>query len=377
LLALALCGIAAADEETQIRREGQYWVVTASGAEAIPTDVPVRVLTRGGVTVTGHGENAVRWRITARIKARDEEDARRRAKETRLRAARQRDGVYLTVSGEGTASLDIRAPRHIPELAIGTAAGNIEVTDMAGSVVAKTAGGRMKCDRIGGSVTARTGGGDVVLGRIGGNAECVTGGGPIRAQAIGGGATLETGGGEIYIDEAAGVVRASTAGGGIRINKAQNMVFANTAGGPIDVRYAGGVVEARNAGGPIHVATAGGVRLETADGAINMNNVWGSLRASTRAGSIFAQLLAGKPFAESWLTTGSGDITVLIPSNLGVNIQARNEAVDTARRIVSEFGGLNIRLVGGSAIAEGEINGGGPVLWITGHRGTIFIKRLN
>jgi DUF4097 and DUF4098 domain-containing protein YvlB len=155
------------------------------------------------------------------------------------------------------------------------------------------------------------------------------------------------------------------------------MVFANTAGGPIDVRYAGGMVEARNAAGPIRVASSAGVRIETADGAINLNDVWGSLRASTRMGSIFAQLLAGKPFAESWLTTGSGDITVLIPSNLGVKIQAKNAAADTVRRIVSEFPGLHVQLVGSSVIAEGEINGGGPVLWITGNGGTIFIKRLN
>jgi hypothetical protein len=94
-------------------------------------------------------------------------------------------------------------------------------------------------------------------------------------------------------------------------------------------------------------------------------------------GSIVAQILAGKPLAESWLTTGSGDITVLIPSNVGVKIQARNEAADTVRRIISEFPGLNVQLLGSSVVAEGDINGGGPVLWITGNAGTIFIKRLN
>jgi DUF4097 and DUF4098 domain-containing protein YvlB len=375
------CALAAASawagETSQIRREGQYWVLTSSGAESIAAGVPVRVMTRGAVTVRGHESNQVLWRLTARVKAKNEEEAQRILKNARLTAARQRDGVYLTVHVGGAASLELQAPRNIPDFAASTAGGPLEITGMDGAVLATTGGGRVKLERIGGNVTVRTGGGEVVLGSIRGSANCATAGGPIRAQSIGADAVFETGGGEINVDEAGGVVRASTAGGGIRVNKAHGRVFANTAGGPIDVRYAGGTVEARNAAGPIRVASAGGVRLETADGSINLNDVWGSLRASTRMGSIMAQLLAGKPFAESWLTTGSGDITVLIPSNLGVRIQARNEAADTVRRIVSEFPGLHVQLVGSSVIAEGEINGGGPVLWITGNAGTIFIKRLN
>src|SRR6478672_11652530 len=41
----------------------------------------------------------------------------------------------------------------------------------------------------------------------------------------------------------------------------------------------------------------------------------GSVRVSTAMGSIIANILAGKPMADSFLSTGSGDITVLIPSN--------------------------------------------------------------
>jgi hypothetical protein len=377
-----LCGLAAAaislaGDPPQVRREGQYWILTNSGALSIPAGVPVRVVTRGSVTVRGHASNQVVWRLTSRVKAQSGQEAERMLKNVRLSAARQQDGIYLTVSAGGMAALELQAPRGIPDLAAGTAGGALEITDMDGAVSASTGGGRVKLERIGGSVAVRTGGGDVSLGRIGGSARCLTGGGAIQAKSMGGDAVFETGGGEIQVDDAGGVVRAFTAGGGIRVNNAHGMVFANTAGGPIDVRYASGTVEAKNAAGPIRVASAGGVRLETADGPINLSGVWGSLRASTRAGNIFAQLLAGKPIAESWLTTGSGDITVLIPSNLGVRIQARNEAADTVRRIISEFPGLAVQLAGSSVIAQGEINGGGPVLWITGNGGTIFIKRLN
>jgi hypothetical protein len=78
---------------------------------------------------------------------------------------------------------------------------------------------------------------------------------------------------------------------------------------------------------------------------------------------------------QSFLTTGNGDITVLIPSNLGVTIRAENEMADTLRRIISEFPGIPVRMRGSQVVAEGPINGGGPLLQISGAGGTIFIKR--
>ena len=41
-----------------------------------------------------------------------------------------------------------------------------------------------------------------------------------------------------------------------------------------------------------------------------------------------ASLLAGK-LADSFLATGNGDITVYIPSNVGVNIRAQSDLADS------------------------------------------------
>jgi hypothetical protein len=70
------------------------------------------------------------------------------------------------------------------------------------------------------------------------------------------------------------------------------------------------------------------------------------------------------------LETGNGDVTVLIPSNLGVTIRAETER----GRVVSDFP-MAQRSVGMEVRAEGRINGGGPMLRIAGAGGTIFIKR--
>ena len=101
------------------------------------------------------------------------------------------------------------------------------------------------------------------------------------------------------------------------------------------------------------------MQCESAAGGIRLQNVSGSLQASTNLGSIIAALLANRPFMDSFLTTGSGDITVFIPSNLAVTIRAESQAADSLRRIVSDFPGIAVRMQGSAVVAEGPINGGG------------------
>jgi hypothetical protein len=59
-----------------------------------------------------------------------------------------------------------------------------------------------------------------------------------------------------------------------------------------------------------------------------------------------------------------------------VTIRAQNAAVaQGARRIVSDFDEVNVRVEGPLVVGEGSINGGGPVLRLAGTGGTIYIRR--
>ena len=87
-----------------------------------------------------------------------------------------------------------------------------------------------------------------------------------------------------------------------------------------------------------------------------------------------ASLLAGK-LADSFLATGNGDITVYIPSNVGVTVRAQNDMADSTRRIAVDFPGVRVRRQGRLIVAEGPVNGGGPLLQISATVGTIFIRR--
>ncbi|MCU1258645.1 MAG: hypothetical protein JWO80_1530, partial [Bryobacterales bacterium] len=138
---------------------------------------------------------------------------------------------------------------------------------------------------------------------------------------------------------------------------------------------ADGLVTANSSGGPIQIGSAAGVQCQSASGAIRLNNVSGAMQASTLAGSIIATFLPGLPIMDSFLSTAAGDITVMIPSNLHVSIRAQNGGSTDIRSIVSDFPGLRVKSLRSAVLAEGAINGGGPLLRISGKGGSIYIRK--
>ncbi len=81
--------------------------------------------------------------------------------------------------------------------------------------------------------------------------------------------------------------------------------------------------------------------------------------------------------ADSILSTNAGDITVLIPSNLALTVQATNESGGSGR-IISDFPQFRPQaggLPGAPLVAEGALNGGGPLLRVNVMGGTIYLHR--
>ena len=376
ILVLGLTGIAPGAEPA-LTRDGAYWVQVVTGSEALTPSARLRITSRGSVTLTGVGQNELWYSLKVRVKASTEVAARQLVKGFGARITRAGSGYTALIihRANGLADLQVKIPRTAPETIITSTEGALSFSDLDGSVTAETGGGNIKADRIRGNVVARTAGGDVTLGTIEGSARCATAGGKINASLVRGDATFETGGGDIFAQEVGGLVRAATMAGSIRIRRAGSAVIASTGGGPIDVGQAQGWVTAKNSAGPVQVGSAQGVSCESGGGGVQLANISGGVRVSTAVGSIIAGLLAGKTMADSFLSTGSGDITVFIPSNVGVTIRAQNELSDSIRRIISDFPGLRVRVEGGQVVAEGPVNGGGPVLRISNTGGTIFIKR--
>ena len=365
-------------EESKLTRDGGFWVQTITGSDMAMPGGRLRVSTRGPVTVRGVDDRVIRFTVTKRVKARSETEARRLLRQFLVNTQRQGDLHTLTIVHGGedwrSADLNVTAPRGLREVLLETHGGQVDAADLSGAVQVQTGGGGIKLDRIAGPVTARTAGGEIVLGSMGSSVRCTSAGGPIRAESIRGEAVLETAGGEITADEVGGALRASTAGGRISVRRAGSTVSVNTAGGAIDVGSARGMVVAESSSGPIQIGSAGGVQCETGGGGIRLSNISGSLRATTAAGNVIAELLAGGVPEESFLVTGMGDITVFVPSNLGIRILAQIESAGS-KRIVSDFPAVKTRMSGPMAIAEGAINGGGPLIRLSSTGGTIYIRR--
>ena len=372
-----------AQNESPIKREGRYWVRSFTGVVAVAPSERFRLDTVGNVVLRGGTSDGATYTLKARVQARDAREADALLRQFELRNRTQGEWVYLSVTPPKRSSeapeVSLSVPRGLRQVWIETRGGNVQASELDGELEARSAGGRIAVDGIRGLTDVRTGGGDIQVGTMAGSVRCYSGGGVIRVQSTGGESWLETAGGEILVHQAAGPVHASTAGGNIRIDRASGAVFARTAGGLIQVQQADGAVTAESSGGAIQVNAAKGVRCDSAGGAIRLRNVAGALRASTTAGSILAELLTGNRIQDSTLSTNAGDITVFISSNLPLTVMARNESGGTAGKIISDFPEIRMRGAaqsGGSpAVAEGALNGGGPVLRVNVIGGTIYLRR--
>ncbi|MGP0071609.1 MAG: hypothetical protein ACLPWF_06705 [Bryobacteraceae bacterium] len=379
--------IAAAQNESAITRDGAYWVRTIRGSIDIASSDRLRVETTGNMTLRGAAGQQSSYTLTVRVRAADAREAETLLDRVNVKTGTEGGWAYLMVAPPRLVSsgeLTVTGPRALRQVWAQTHGGNVQASDWDGDFEARSAGGRIAVDRIRGRGELRTAGGDIEVGAVNGPLRCSSGGGVIRVQNAGAEAWLETAGGEIFVHQADGPVQASTGGGNIRIERAGSTVVARTAGGLIQVQQADGPVTAESSGGAIQVNSANGVRCESAGGAIRLRNVAGAVHALANSGNILAELGPGrdassKAMEDSILSTNAGDITVFIPSNLRLTVQAINETGGGSGRINSDFPDIHPRMGGfagaGPLVAEGALNGGGPMLRVNVVGGTIYLRR--
>ena len=358
-------------------REGDFWVETTTGSEAAGDSEQFKITMIGDAVVKGGSGPQVEYTLTRRVRARTSAEARDLLQNAEVSFLRHGRNLRLSLGGEaGAVNLQVTVPRSLTAIAVGTESGSVDVSDFGGTVVAQTGGGDTRINRVRGGVDVSTAGGTVHLGEIGGWAKVNTAGGDITADSVGGEARFETAGGDITIQKVGGNIRAITGGGKVRIGQAAGSVMAsNGGGGAIDIGHAGGTVTAHNSGGgPILIGSAAGIQCENASGGIKAGSS-GVMRITTASGNVVAEFQGDKLVTNSYVSTGSGDITVFLPSNLRVTVRAQNSGATRREGIISEFPGLQIAMAGGTASARGALNGGGPLLQIQGTSGTIWIKK--
>jgi len=366
-------------EDYRIVREGSYWLRVDTGV--VPSTARVRVFSPGKVSAQGESRGDVRYTVKRRVRAPNFDVARRLLAHPPLLHSVRGDWGTLVVPASRSrlvvTELELRVPRAVRQASFQVVDGTVSAFDVDGGVNVLADAGSVIMDRIGGAVSARTGGGEIRLGKIRGSIDLLSGGGGISIEGAGGDSVVETAGGEVFVRQARGTLRANSGGGNIQVLQAFDRVDAQTNGGIVEVMDARGMVFANTSGGAIQIGTANGVSCQSSAGAIQLMNVSGALNVSTLMGSIVAGITSRR-LEDSVLNASSGDITVLIPSNLAVTVQAESEAAGVIGRILSDFPEIRIigfRASGRPALAQGALNGGGPLLKLSTSGGMIHLKR--
>jgi hypothetical protein len=285
--------------------------------------------------------------------------------------------VARSASAPPPGELHITLPPSLVQVYAGSDQGAIFVRGLTGTLEVVTLAGDIDVRDLRGTVTARTGGGEMTFASIGGALRSFSDGGSIRVESASAEASLQTAGGDIFVGRVQGPLRATTSGN-IQVRDAASTVAVHTSGGLIEIIRARGAVTAENGGGSIVVGSAPSVHAESAGGGIRLKAISGPARATTSTGPIVATFTRNATLATSFLSAGSGDLTVFLPSNISVTVKALNESSGWKGGIESDFPDLRSRQPAsgfGTAYAELNLNGGGSLLMLSVSSGSIFVKR--
>ncbi len=384
LVLLVLVPLASA-QQSRITQENGGWTQEVSGSLSGVRNLRIQV-EAGGVRVEGGSQNGITYTYHGHARTSSEEKARRMLERYRVNGYVRGDTAWIVgeMDGGGSHRINgdfiINVPRDIEHVKIETGGGGVSVHGIAGRLEAETGGGKMKLEDIGGAVSAETGGDTIEAMSIGGDLTVQTGGGRLYLGPVKGLINASTGGGEVVMlsGDRGGVLE--TGAGNIQVKQSGGMLKISTGGGNIDLGDVNGAVEIETGGGSIRVGSAKGlVRAETGSGRIELNGV-PSARVETGSGGIVARFIAASDRQNSSLETAVGDITIYLPVNLNVTVQAAIEAAN-GHKIYSELQGLDIRMENGdwpqTVTAEGNLNGGGPVLKVQTVSGNIWFRRAS
>jgi hypothetical protein len=387
LAALLFLSSLASAQQSNISREGNGWMQEITGSLAAARNVRIKV-DIGSVRVEGSSRQDIGYVIHNRASTASEETARRQFDKYKITASIKGDTAWIEADWQGgsvhqfSGDFVINVPRNLDWAKVETDGGNVIATGIAGKVGAESGGGNIRVDDIGGAVNAETGGGSIDVGTTGGDLELHTGGGSIKIVAAKGKINAESGGGSVVLLSGLQGAVLATDGGNIQVSRCSGQVKASTGGGSIDLGEIGGKAEIETGGGSIRLISAtGAVNAETSGGSIELNGV-PSAHAATGVGGIVAKFVSsnGSP-TDSVLETSVGDITVYLSPNLKISVRASIE-VANGHSIHSDFPDFKITTEGGdwgpkSVSAEGNLNGGGPMLKVRTTTGDITFRRSN
>lgn len=198
-----------------------------------------------------------------------------------------------------TDRLEVGFSLHVPKTTsceLRTSDGNISIKGLTSNQKINTSDGNIRVSDVRGNVSGRTSDGNLVLTNINGSLD------------------IRTSDGDIKLEKIMGNVQTSTSDGNIRLTGVQ-----------------------------------GAVELKTSDGDINFKDLKGSLSAATSDGNIRGNITELQQ--ELVIKTGDGSIDVVIPAQLGLDLNIKGENLSIP---LANFSGRS-----DENSIQGKMNGGG------------------
>jgi DUF4097 and DUF4098 domain-containing protein YvlB len=386
MLLASLAPLALTQQQSRIYREGSNWAEELTGSLTTTKNLKIKV-DMGSVRVVGGQQTSINYLVRNRALNSSEDQARREFDSYKINAFVRGDTAYITCDAQGSRARKssgefvINVPRQMEWVKVETDGGSVSATGLAGRAEATSGGGSIHLDDIGGAVNAETGGGSIDIGNVGGELNLHTGGGSIAIRSAKGKIRAGSGGGSVVLTSGLQGAVLETGGGSIKVDQCSGKVKATTGGGSIDIGHIGGPAEIESGGGSIRLSSASGaVRAQTSGGSIELNGVT-SARAETGAGGIVAKFVSSTgERTDSVLETSVGDITVYLAPDLPITIRASIDVANGHTIQAGDFPGIHVTSEGGdygpkTVTAEGQLNGGGPVLKVRTTTGDIVFRR--
>jgi DUF4097 and DUF4098 domain-containing protein YvlB len=373
-------------EEARVYRDGSAWVQELTGDLGSAKNLRVK-LSAGSARVQGGSQAGITYVIHRRTYRSSEQEARREFESNRINTSVKGDTAWIVAESRGSKESKcaddfvINVPRGLDSAKIETGGGNVNATGIGGRVEISSGGGNLHVDDIGGDAVAETGGGTIEVGSVAGDVNLETGGGNIKIASVKGEIKAQSGGGSVVVLSGLQGAVLETGGGSIRVEKCSGAVKATTGGGSVDLGEIGGSAQIETGAGSIRLASAKGrVQAQTGGGSIQLDGA-ASVQAETAAGGIAVKLLSSTGGRNnSTLETSAGDITVYLANDLAISIRAEIE-IANGHTIRSDFSDIHISSEGGpwekTVTAEGQLNGGGPVLKVRTNSGNVSFRRVS
>ncbi len=296
------------------------------------------------------------------------------------------DGSNITVRSDSYTDFEITVPSEF-NLSLNSSGGDIKVFgNIKGEIDINTAGGDIQLKDVNGEISANTAGGDIRSGNIKGSVTLSSSGGDIVVGKVDGECSLNTGGGDVVVNDVLKTLTVSTGGGNVTSGNVGNNVVITTGGGDVSVNNISGTTVVTTGGGNISGTkiTKGGT-VVTGAGDVVLKNLTGDIDVTSGAGNVITEFTSvGNK--ESKIITGYGDITVYIPENAKVTIEATvrfaegnvwsTDKTEISESIKSEFKSSTEDQRKGECHAVYNINGGGTNIELETSLGQIIIKKL-